>query len=108
MNFSFKNVNFNLVFIAVANILDLVFTMYLVSMFGTEVEANPIARALFDWQWWAMPAFKIAAIVFVCWSLWEFNKQNPKVALWASWGLCGLMGALLIWWTIILCALMLV
>jgi len=94
----FKNINFNIVFLAITNMIDLVLTLYYTGLYGNDVELNPIARALLNWGPAAMPAFKIGVTIFICWTLWFVHKKEPKTAMWTGWVLCGMMGALMIWW----------
>ena len=63
------------------NLIDLIATMYLVSLFGLSVEGNPIGRWLIQTN--LVYVVKIAVVGLALLLLWKF--KNNKFAIVGSW-----------------------
>ena len=63
------------------NLIDLIATMYLVSLFGLSVEGNPIGRWLIRTN--LVYVVKIAVVGLALLLLWKF--KNNKLAIVGSW-----------------------
>ena len=63
------------------NLIDLIATMYLVSLFGLSVEGNPIGRWLIQTN--LVYVIKIAVVGLALLLLWKF--KNNRFAIVGSW-----------------------
>lgn len=65
------------------NLIDLIVTMYLVSLFGLSVEGNPIGRWLIQTN--LVYPFKIGVVGVLLWAIGLLGKINKKAATIGSW-----------------------
>lgn len=69
----------------ILNIIDLIATMYLVSLFGLSIEGNPIGRWLIKTG--LVYPFKITVVGGLLLAIGLLSGKSRKVANMASWGL---------------------
>lgn len=82
------------------NLIDLIATMYLVSLFGLSVEGNPIGRWLIRTN--LVYPFKIGVVGGLLLAIGLLSNYNPKLANIGSWVLLIAFSALTLYHTIIL------
>lgn len=70
-----------LIIIYIFNLIDLIATIYLVSLFGLSVEGNPIGRWLIQTN--LVYVVKIAVVGLALLLLWKFKKN--RFAIVGSW-----------------------
>lgn len=86
-----------LIIIHILNVIDLIATLYLVSLFGLDIEANPIGRWLIKTR-----LVYLVKIVVVGIGLYALYRINGKVINVLSWVLLGIFVALCVYHLIIL------
>ena len=82
------------------NLIDLIATMYLVSLFGLSIEANPIGRWLIRTN--LVYPFKIGVVGVLLWAIGLLGKINKKAATIGSWVLFIAFSALVLYQAITL------
>lgn len=82
------------------NLIDLIATMYLVSLFGLSVEANPIGRWLIRTN--LVYPFKIGVVGGLLLAIGLLGKINKKASNIGSWMLLVAFSALVLYHAIIL------
>ena len=82
------------------NLIDLIATMYLVSLFGLSVEGNPIGRWLIQTN--LVYPFKIVVIGGLLLAIGLLGKINKKAATIGSWVLFIVFSALVLYQAITL------
>lgn len=82
------------------NLIDLIVTMYLVSLFGLSVEGNPIGRWLIRTN--LVYLFKIGLVGGLLLAIGLLGKRNKKAANIGSWVLLVAFSALVLYHAIIL------
>ena len=82
------------------NLIDLIATMYLVSLFGLSVEGNPIGRWLIQTN--LVYPFKIGLVGGLLLAIGLLGKINKKAANTGSWVLLVAFSALVLYHAIIL------
>lgn len=82
------------------NLIDLIVTMYLVSLFGLSIEANPIGRRLIRTN--LVYPFKIVVMGGLLLTIGLLGKRNKKAANIGSWVLLVAFSALVLYHAIIL------
>ena len=82
------------------NLIDLIVTMYLVSLFGLSIEANPIGRWLIQTN--LVYPFRIGVVGGLLLAIGLLSNYNPKLANVGSWVLLIAFSALTLYHAIIL------
>lgn len=82
------------------NLIDLIATMYLVSLFGLSVEANPIGRWLIQTN--LVYPFKIGVVGGLLLAIGLLGKRNKKAANIGSWVLLTVFTSLILYHGVIL------
>ena len=82
------------------NLIDLIATMYLVSLFGLSVEGNPIGRWLIRTN--LVYPFKIVVIGGLLLAIGLLGKRNKKAANIGSWVLLTVFTSLILYHGVIL------
>ena len=82
------------------NLIDLIATMYLVSLFGLSVEANPIGRWLIQTN--LVYPFKIGVVGGLLLAIGLLGKINKKAANIGSWVLLTVFTSLILYHGVIL------
>ena len=84
----------------VLNIVDLIATMYLVSLFGLSVEGNPIGRWLIKTN--LVYLFKIGVVGIALIAIWLAGKKKERLVSICSWLLFVIYFSLVIYHGILL------
>lgn len=82
------------------NLIDLIATMYLVSLFGLSIEANPIGRWLIRTN--LVYPFKIGLVGGLLLAIGLLGKRNKKAANIGSWVLLTVFTSLILYHGVIL------
>lgn len=82
------------------NLIDLIVTMYLISLFGLSIEANPIGRWLIQTN--LVYPFKIGVVGGLLLAIGLLSNYNPKLANVGLWVLLIAFSALVLYQAIIL------
>ncbi len=82
------------------NLIDLIATMYLVSLFGLSVEGNPIGRWLIQTN--LVYPFKIVVMGGLLLAIGLLGKRNKKTANIGSWVLLTVFTSLILYHGVIL------
>jgi hypothetical protein len=85
------------------NLIDLIATMYLVSLFGLSVEGNPIGRWLIRTN--LVYLFKIGLVGGLLLAIGLLGKTNKKAANIGSWVLLAFFSVLFIYHAIVICCI---